>query len=60
MRNMEKIRKQHFLGSELIIKMGSLVAIIGLLYMAGVSFSVVVEVCLEYKALSLYCDYSGL
>jgi hypothetical protein len=51
--NMEKIRKQNSLSSELIIKMGLLVAIIGLLYVAGASFSVVAGVlpCIQsFKA----------
>jgi hypothetical protein len=53
MRNIEKIRKQHSLGSELIIKMGLLAAIIGLLCASGASFYVVAGIYLGYKVLRL-------
>jgi hypothetical protein len=60
MRNIEKIRKHNSLGSKLIIKMGLSVAIIGLLYVIGASFSVVAGICLSYKILRLVLRLFGL
>jgi hypothetical protein len=60
MRNIEKIRKQHSLGSELIIKMGLSGLIIGLLYAVGASFSVIAGVYLGYKVLRLVLRFFGL
>jgi hypothetical protein len=60
MRNIEKIRKHYSLSSKLIIKTGLLVAVAGLLYAAGSSFSVVAGVYLGYRVLRLVLRLFGL
>jgi hypothetical protein len=60
MRNIEKIRKQHSLGSKFIIKTVFWVVIAGLIYVSGTSFSVVAGVYLGYRVARLVLRFFGL
>jgi hypothetical protein len=57
---MEKIRKQHSLGSKFIIKAGFWMAMAWLIYATGTSFSIVAGVYLGYRVLRLVLRLFGL
>jgi formate/nitrite transporter FocA (FNT family) len=60
MRNIEKIRKQNSLSSELIIKTGLAAVIAGLIYALGTTFCTVVAVYIGYRAFGLVLRFLGL